>query len=158
MIFLTVGTQLPFDRLVSAMDHWAGINSDVEIVAQTKGGSYIAKNFRCEDKIDSVLFRELLSRSEIVVSHAGMGTIISCLELAIPIIIVPRRAALGEHRNDHQLSTAREFGRRKGVWVAEKQDQLCDLLDQRTRLADGMNGNFQASDGLVRKIAEWVSL
>ena len=34
MIFATVGTQLPFDRLIAAVDRWAGTRPGREVFAQ----------------------------------------------------------------------------------------------------------------------------
>ena len=34
MIFVTVGAQLPFDRLVDTVDAWAGRKGDTEVLAQ----------------------------------------------------------------------------------------------------------------------------
>ena len=40
MIFATVGTQLPFDRLIVALDQWAASSPDVEVFAQIGRGEY----------------------------------------------------------------------------------------------------------------------
>ena len=41
-----------------------------------------------------------------------------------PVVLLPRRARLGEHANDHQLDTAAWFGSRPGVHVAETEARL----------------------------------
>ena len=53
--------------------------------------------------------RERMLAADAIVAHAGMGTILSALELGKPLVIMPRLAAFGEHRNDHQLATAKRF-------------------------------------------------
>ncbi len=53
-----------------------------------------------------------------IVAHAGMGTILTALEMGKPLLVMPRRAALGEHRNDHQLATASRFAELGRVKVA----------------------------------------
>ena len=40
MIFVTVGTQGPFDRLVRAVDKWAGMRARADIFAQTGPSDY----------------------------------------------------------------------------------------------------------------------
>jgi len=64
------------------------------------------------------------------VSHAGMGTIITSLELRKPIVVMPKRASLGEQRNEHQLATVRHFRRSKQVLVADSELELGSVLDQ----------------------------
>ncbi|MCG8094946.1 MAG: glycosyl transferase family 28, partial [Candidatus Thiodiazotropha endolucinida] len=64
------------------------------------------------------------------VAHAGMGSILSSLSLGKPIIIMPRKASLGEHRNEHQMATAKRFQNRPGVYVAWDEKQLVVLLNR----------------------------
>ncbi|MGO8484848.1 hypothetical protein AB9F39_37290, partial [Rhizobium leguminosarum] len=41
---------------------------------------------------------------------------------------VPRQAALGEHRNDHQLATVSQLVGRPGIYVAHPDDDLRNYL------------------------------
>jgi len=66
--------------------------------------------------------------ADAVVSHAGMGTILTSLELAKSLLVMPRRADLGEHRSDHQLRTAERFADR--VLVAMTESELPQLIDR----------------------------
>lgn len=58
--------------------------------------------------IDSVVslpaarLREEISRADIVISHAGTGSILTALSLGKRPVVVPRRAAHGEHVDGHQ--------------------------------------------------------
>lgn len=108
MIFLTVGTQLPFDRLVSAVDHWAG-DTGQDVVGQIGPSTYTPRNMTFRQFYDQAEVDSLVAGATVIISHAGMGSILTALTSAKPIIIVPRKAELGEHRNDHQLATARKF-------------------------------------------------
>lgn len=109
MILLTVGTQLPFDRLVRAVDNWCATSKQT-VFGQIGPSKYTPQNFEFRDFIASYKLDELFAAADFIIAHAGMGSIISALSLSKPIIIAPRRADLGEHRNDHQLATARRFG------------------------------------------------
>lgn len=104
MIFVTVGTQLPFDRLVQDLDAIAPELS-VPIFAQTGVSTYVPKNFEATPMVSSSEFNALMTKVSIIVGHAGIGTIISAQKHGKPLILVPRKAALREHRNDHQLAT-----------------------------------------------------
>ena len=118
MIFITVGTQIPFDRLLQMVDSIAPRLGGEEIVAQGCAGSYVPANFT------TVRFEALLREARVVVAHAGIGTIMSAIEARKPIVIVPRQASLGEHRNDHQLATAAYMASRTGLSVAHDADEL----------------------------------
>lgn len=110
MIFLTVGSEFPFDRLVKAVDELARVIApEEEIFAQIGDGKYIPQNMKWAAQLDRESFDEHLRQSRAVISHAGMGTIIKCMELQKPLLVVPRQKRFGEHVNDHQVGSARAF-------------------------------------------------
>jgi UDP-N-acetylglucosamine transferase subunit ALG13 len=132
MIFLTVGTQEPFDRLVRAVDQWAGTH-DIPVFGQLgrlTADSYRPSNFPFESFISADEFQERLEASCLMVGHAGMGSIISALSHGKPLLMMARRASLGEHRNEHQLATAQRFSGRPGIHVAADADAVGPLIDQ----------------------------
>ncbi len=98
MIFVTVGTELPFDRMIQTIDRWARKNERSDVIAQIGNGAWKPSFVKFQEFLDPADFTELLSSASVVVSHAGMGTILSCLRWGKPILVMPRRAALGEHR------------------------------------------------------------
>jgi UDP-N-acetylglucosamine transferase subunit ALG13 len=111
LIFLTVGTWYKgFDRLVQAADELVGSGVVAEeVIAQIGYSSYKPKNLKTVDFCSPDQFIEHISRSDMVISHAGLGTIAQAVGQGKPIIVVPRRCALGEVTNDHQFTTARQF-------------------------------------------------
>jgi UDP-N-acetylglucosamine transferase subunit ALG13 len=135
MIFATVGTQGQFDRLIRTVDEWAGSHERADVFAQTGPSDYHAKHIRTERFITPAEFRNRVEAASLVISHAGMGSIITALELGKRIIVVPRRASLGEHRNDHQVATAKYFAAQGRIEVAFEERELANKLDQ----FDGLN-------------------
>lgn len=127
MIFCTIGTQAPFDRFVKIVDEIAG-QMDEEIIAQVYESEYVAKNIRTVDFLPPDEFNKLFSQARLIVAHAGMGTIISAMRQHKPIIIFPRKASLGEHRNEHQLATAKKMKELGYAYVAENKEELEHLL------------------------------
>lgn len=130
MIFATVGTQLPFDRLVSTLDMWASQNPSEQGFVQLGQGKYCPNYLEWARTVSIEVFRSKLKLCDLVVAHAGMGTIISAIELGKPVIVMPRRAELGEHRNDHQLATAERLRHLRGLKIANDHEELAQLLDQ----------------------------
>lgn len=119
MIFVTVGTQLPFDRLIGAMSLWAGQNPAQKVVAQTGAGRADFPHIASHATLDQAAFQRHVEAADVIVAHAGMGSILMAAEAGKPIVILPRRAALGEHRNDHQLDTAAEMAALSNVHVVD---------------------------------------
>jgi UDP-N-acetylglucosamine transferase subunit ALG13 len=109
MIFITTGTQEPFDRLLEIMDEIAMELQETEFIVQAFQSNYQVKHMKMLNFINPDEFNELFNEAELIVSHAGMGTIISSLVNEKPIIVMPRLVKYHEHRNEHQLSTAKKF-------------------------------------------------
>ena len=137
MIFVTVGTQLPFDRLILALDKWAALNHEQEVFAQIGQGAYQPEHIGWTRDMDPRDFRERMAQCHTVVAHAGMGTIISAVELGKRVVVMPRRACLGEHRNEHQLATAARLEHLNGLEVVQGEEALAEVLaHQQQRLED----------------------
>jgi hypothetical protein len=103
VIFLTMGTQEPFDRLVRAVDLWYGQSDRSHAlfgqIAEDRRARYEPSNF------------------------------VTALSHGKPIVVMPRLAHLREHRNDHQLATVKQLRDRPGIHVAEDETKLGPLLD-----------------------------
>lgn len=151
MIFCTIGTQAPFDRFIKIVDEIAA-DLDEEVVAQVYKSEYIAKNIRTVDFLAPDKFNELFSSARMVVAHAGMGTIISAMKQRKPIIIFPRIAKLGEHRNEHQLATAQKMKELGYVYVANDAEELKALLTNPDLKPLHKLGNF-ASQSLIDELS-----
>lgn len=134
MIFLTVGTHEPFDRLVQAMDKWCAAQpSPPEVFGQITAPTetaYRPQHFDWVDRLTPTEFAQRFAEASLIVSHAGMGTIISAMQSGKPVVVMPRRGHLGETRNDHQYATANQLANRPGICVAEDESHLADCIQR----------------------------
>jgi UDP-N-acetylglucosamine transferase subunit ALG13 len=158
MIFATVGTQGRFDRLIRTLDAWAGANGRTDVVAQTGPSAYRPEHIRAQPFFDATEFRARVEAASLVISHAGMGSIITALELGKRIIVMPRRASFGEHRNDHQLATARRFAEQGSITVAFSEQELIDALDRRQSSDEIDRLTTQASPRLIATIRTFIGI
>jgi len=156
VIFVTVGTQLPFDRLISAIDEWAGATAGADVFAQVGPTALEPRNIAYGKFISPAECRRLMVGADAIVAHAGMGTILTALELGKPLLIVPRRASLGEHRNEHQLATARRFAELGRVPVVFDERELGAALDDLGRVAAQEPISPYASDRLIGALREFI--
>lgn len=154
MIFVTIGTQLPFDRLIRIIDNLAPQLNE-EIIAQVYKCGFTPKNIKTVEFIAPDEFNSLFDKARLIISHAGMGTILSALQKNKPIIVFPRIAALGEHRNEHQLATARKFKEMRTVNVAMDEEELTALLLNGELTALQHIGN-SASPSLIQSIEDFI--
>jgi UDP-N-acetylglucosamine transferase subunit ALG13 len=155
VIFVTVGTQLAFDRLISAVDAWAE-HAEQPVFAQIGPGGYIPRFIDYENFISPAECLERMANANAIVAHAGMGTIISALELGTPVLVMPRRASLGEHRNDHQLATAARFGDLGQVTVAGDEHELVARLDALDTLTAKGTIGPHASESLIAAVRGFI--
>lgn len=159
MIFVSVGTQLPFERLIKAMDEWASENTEVGVFAQIGATKYRPNTMSFKEKLTPIEYQNYFARADIIVSHAGMGTIITGLEHAKPMVLMPRRFKFGEHRNDHQVGTAERFEKFDLINIVENEESLFERVnhclrdDARENLAGGVN----TSETLIDRIHQFIN-
>lgn len=135
MILVTVGAQMPFDRLVRAVDTWAEQAGRDDVFAQVGPGGLRPRHGEWTEFMAPAEFRERLATALLVVAHAGMGTILTCLQYGKPLIVMPRLASRRETRNDHQVATARRFAAQERVNMAVTEEELTRLLDAQAQPA-----------------------
>lgn len=144
MIFLTVGTHEPFDRLVRCVDEWCaerGRGADVFGQITARAG-YQPQHFEAVATLEPGEYDRRMAAADFIVSHAGMGSIITALIKRKPIIVLPRRGHLQETRNDHQFATVQRFRDRPGILAARDEAELKEVLNS---VADG---DLAAGQGL----------
>lgn len=156
MIFVTVGTQLHFDRMVRAVDEWATRRGRTDVVAQVGPSQMQFRSLQASAFFPPAQTRAHMRDATLIVAHAGMGTILSALELGTPLVIMPRRADLGEQRNDHQLATARHFSSKPGVSVVMDETELVARLDEPPRPVEGGRISSHASPQLLAYVRSFI--
>ncbi len=156
MIFLTVGAQMPFDRLVRGVDAWAASRGHRDVIAQIGRTGLEPAHLTWTTLLDPIELRHRVFESEAVITHAGMGTILTALELGRPVIVLPRRARLRETRNDHQLATARALAQAGLITVARHEEELPDLLDRASELPTPRRIASHASMELLTTVRDFI--
>ncbi|MEL7114948.1 MAG: glycosyltransferase [Pseudomonadota bacterium] len=154
MIFATVGTQLPFARLIDALDALAPELGEA-VIAQTGASEGAWPKLDIRATLRPAEFEEIFTAARVIVAHAGIGTILSAKRYAKPLILLPRRHSLGEHRNDHQLATARQVESLPGIHVAWEVSDLGPLL-ARTDLAPASDAPSPSHAALIARLRAFI--
>jgi beta-1,4-N-acetylglucosaminyltransferase len=159
MIFLTVGTQFPFDRLVQAVDEFFDEHDfDDEIFAQIGDSTYQPRHFEAVHSLDKEAFDRHFKQASAIIGHAGMGTIMLAFDSGKPLLAMPRRKKYGEVVNDPQVALAEEFESLGHILVAHDAAELGAKLTQlksftpQPRVASA-GAIVERIDGFVRSIA-----
>ncbi|TVQ58846.1 MAG: glucuronosyltransferase [Phycisphaerales bacterium] len=156
MIFVTVGAQMPFDRMVRAVDEWAAARGRTDVFAQINETDYVPKHIEWTRFIEPEQFRSRVESARVLVAHAGMGSILTALEAGKPILVMPRRGDLRETRNDHQVATAKRFLELGKVGVAFDESELPAKLDELDSLSAAGRISPWASDRLIGALRAFI--
>lgn len=136
-IFIPLGTQkFPFNRLVSAMNRLVerGIYKPEEIVMQS--ATYdVLPVFTYHRLIPLNQFNEQIESAELIITHSGVNSIITCMKMKKPLLIVPRLKKYGEHVDDHQKEIAEVMRRKYGVTVAEDLENIEESIKKAKAVA-----------------------
>lgn len=111
MIFITLGTQdKHFVRLLEYIDKL--IDNKVigdKVVVQCGHTTYESENMEMFDFVSSEEFNKLINECKYLITHGGVGSIITGLNAGKKVIAVARLKKYGEHENDHQVQIVKKF-------------------------------------------------
>ena len=126
MIFVTDGSQkFKFNRLLEEIDKLIERKViDEEVFAQIGASDYEPKNYKYKYFITQDEFKEKMFKADLIITHAGTGTIITALKNNKKVIAIPRLAKYGEHVDNHQIQIIDEF---KNLNLIEPVYEIKDL-------------------------------
>ena len=123
-IFVTVGTlDFPFTTLLTRLREI--IPRGVTVTVQA-GPAAAELRWPGVDMVTSMTpdaMAEAMRRADIVVAHAGIGSVLTSLAAGRVPVLVPRRVARAEHVDDHQQQIAQQLTGR-GLAAAAEAPQL----------------------------------
>ncbi len=148
-LFVTVGSMLPFDRLVRAIDAYVASRPDIEAFAQVG-------ETRHRQMMTPAEYRRMFEQADVVVSHVGIGTVITASELSKPLVMLPRRMELHEVTSRHQQATARWLAGRPGVHIVATEAELPGKIEE-VAGSHGV-GDFESDTriALVRAVRDFI--
>ncbi len=132
MIFVVVGTQkFQFNRLLKKIDDLIenGIIND-EVFAQVGNSDYRPQHYHYKQFIDKDEFEKIVDSCDILVTHSGVGTIISGINHDKPVIVCPRLKKYNEHVDDHQTEIAKTFSEMNYILACDENDDISLLLEK----------------------------
>jgi UDP-N-acetylglucosamine transferase subunit ALG13 len=143
----------PFTRLLEAV---------CELAAQLPQPIFVqfgaAKSFVCPDCtgvafLEMGAFAEHVRAADLLILHAGAGSVLHALRAGKTPVVMPRRTSLGELVDDHQFEFSRELEKTGKVLVAHDAATLSQAAVaalQRQRLSSGAAISEPPLVGMVR--------
>ena len=113
MILVTLGTQdKSFERLLKAVQKAIDEGYIKEkVVVQAGYTEFTSKDMEIFDFIPRDRFDELIEKCDILITHAGVGSILTGLNNGKKVIAAARLSEYKEHINDHQIQIVEKFDR-----------------------------------------------
>lgn len=130
MILVLLGTfKIDFYRPIIAIEN-AVKDGDIreEIIIQAGHTAFTSEFLIMRSFIDPKELDQLYDRAEIIITHAGVGSILKGFKMHKKIIAIPRLYKFKEHVDDHQIDILNEFARCNYLIPWHEHDNFKDLL------------------------------
>lgn len=131
-VLVTVGTIRPygFNRLLEQLDP---VLENDDVIWQTGESTFIPSHGEVRSSMSRSALIDEVRKADVVISHAGVGSILSCLANGKVPVVVTRRKEFNEHIDDHQQNIANLLGKQGLVTYAEPEDLTRDLIREATK-------------------------
>ena len=130
MILVMLGTQNnSFHRLLEEIEKniEKGIIKE-QVIVQAGYTKFKSRHMEIFDLITKEKLEELQEEANLIITHGGVGSIISSIEKGKKVIAVPRLHEYGEHVNNHQKEIVKDFNDKGYIIGIENIEQLKDAL------------------------------
>lgn len=157
MILVTVGTQkFQMDRLLKAVDALACSGAlDGTFFIQSGHSTYAPEHCQYASFLKKEEMEEKMDQCSVLLSHAGVGTILMGLKRGKKVIVVPRLQKFGEHVDDHQIEIAESFAKAGYIRMVRDTDALAEEIN---RCKDWMPRAFESNkDKFNRLVLELLA-
>lgn len=130
MIFVTLGTQdKSFSRLLDAIEKQIeNGNIKEKVIVQAGYTNYVSNNMEILKLIPMDEFDKYIKECDLLITHAGVGSIMTGLNNNKKVIAAARLKEYNEHTNDHQIQIATEFKNQGYILYLDDFDKLDEVL------------------------------
>ena len=134
LIFVTLGTQdKQFTRLLRAVQEQidqGNLKKEDKIIVQAGSTKFQSNDMQIFQYISIKQFEKYVDQADLIICHAGVGTILTALNKGKKVIAAARLKKYGEHVNDHQLQILNNFSKAGYILALKKFQDLNLLLEQ----------------------------
>lgn len=132
MIFVTLGTQdKKFDRLLKAIQKQIDKgNIKDEVVVQAGCTEFESDDMKIYSLMDGKQFNQYIKECDLLITHGGVGSILSGVKKKKTVIAVPRLSKYDEHENDHQKQIVNEFAKAGYILALKDLNRFSQILNK----------------------------
>ena len=135
MILVMLGTQNnSFHRLLEEVQRC--IDNKIiqdEVIVQAGATRFKSNDMKIFKLVSAKKLNQYVKDANFIITHGGVGSIVSCLKMGKKVIAVPRYKQYGEHVNDHQLQIIQTFdaqGFIKGIKAVDELEEAIEEIPQ----------------------------
>jgi UDP-N-acetylglucosamine--N-acetylmuramyl-(pentapeptide) pyrophosphoryl-undecaprenol N-acetylglucosamine transferase len=133
-VVVTLGTsEHGFPRLIDRLTRV--LPDEIDVLWQTGLTDVRGLGIRALREVPPGELMSAMRQADVVVAHAGTGAALSSLEAGKIPVLVPRRAAFGEHVDDHQGQIARDLANKGLALARDAADLRLEDLERATGLS-----------------------
>jgi len=153
MILVLLGTQNnSFYRLLEEIQrNIENGNITEEVVVQKGYTKFESENMTLYSQLPSEEIQELTEKADLIITHGGVGSIITSLQKGKKVIAVPRLKKYKEHVNDHQLDIIKSFSDLGHIIGLSSVEELGEALK---KVKDFQPKQYVKNTGNILKIVE----
>lgn len=156
MIFVTLGTQdKSFSRLLEAIDKEIDNGTIKEkVIVQAGFTKYDSKNMQIFDLFDKDDFDKYIKECDLLITHGGVGAILTGLKNNKKVIACPRLAKYKEHMNNHQVQIIERFTNAGYILPYNEEDDLGKIIKKaKSFKPNKYNSN---TDKMIKLISNFI--
>ena len=155
MILVLLGTQNnSFHRLLEKIDELIEKNViDEKVIVQSGYTKYDSKNMRLFDLIPQEELERYQEQADLIITHGGVGSIISSIKKDKKVIAVPRLQKYQEHVNDHQKQIVELFNKKGYIIGINEVEELEDAI---IKMQDFVPVKYKETEYGAKKILKMI--
>lgn len=130
MVLVLLGTQNnSFHRLLEEIQrNIENGNIKNSVIVQEGYTKFSSKDMTIYNQIPMEEMKKLINKADLIITHGGVGSIITSIEQGKKVIAVPRLKEYNEHVNNHQLDIVKSFDEMGYIIGVTDVSQLGDAL------------------------------
>jgi len=159
MIFVITGTEaFPFNRLIAEIDQLKKEKQIIDdVYIQLGSCTYIPEYCSWDQWLSFDIMCRNIKNADNVITHAGAGSTLLCLELGKKPIIVTRQAKHKEHIDDHQIPFAKMMEKLDYACVAYDVGDIKGCVEKISANAKNVNINIKDNSALINYLNNWLN-
>ena len=156
MIFVTLGTQdKKFKRLLDAVEK---LDIDEKIIAQIGSTDFKSEKMELHKFMSKDEFDNYMKEARIIITHAGVGTIIEGLKLHKKMIVSARKKEYKEHVSNHQEQILKLFSEDGYILALDNFDDLEKLINKDFTPKEFKSNNENFNNNLKKEIKNLIKI